>query len=209
MSTEEVAPSDEDGIFYEVTWHVVTGACPDCLKLNGQTWTFPRLAGTLLHPDFGAVWDLDADMSLMHPPNCHCYLEITPYIDWEKNEVYKSLERVFTEVDMKMPSNIEEATRQVAGLRANLGEVRGELREIEYILYRTTSILNRMNLPPEVHQLIETLQKMILLLRMFHSAMMYLEMGTPFGWILGGLSGLSFATIIAGMGDPSQEVQGH
>jgi hypothetical protein len=99
---------------------------------------------------------------------------------------------MFQEVQMDMPSNIQEATGQVDRLRANMGECRGELREMEYILYRTTSIMSRLGLPPQVQQTIQTIERAIMMVRILHSAMIYLEMGTPLGWILGLLSVTSF-----------------
>jgi hypothetical protein len=196
MSTEvrELA-RDADVTFYgalsfEVAWHAYSDACPKCLRLDGQVWTFPRLTGILGHPDFGAVYDLDADVSLTHP-NCRCYLEFAPSIDWEKTDVYNSLKDIFDEMHMEMPSNMDEANRQVAGLRANVGQARGELRELEYILYRTTSLMHRIGLPPEINYGIEQIQRMILMVRMLHSTLMYLQMGTPFGIVVGIISALS------------------
>jgi len=94
---------------------------------------------------------------------------------------------------MNMPSNIAEATEQVDKLRANFGEARGELREMEYVLYRTTSMLHRLGLPPEIEQGIQKVERMIMMVRMLHSAMVYFEAGTPLGWILAIISGFALA----------------
>jgi hypothetical protein len=192
MSTEFEEASFYQALSFEVAWHAFGDACPKCLQLDGQIWTFPRLTGILGHPSFGSVYDLDADVSLMHK-NCRCYLEFTPYIDLEKTDVYISLKKVFAKMEMRMPSNIEEANRQVAGLRANIGGVRGELREAEYILYRTLGTMQRAGLPPALDKAIETIQKVTIAARVLHSTIMYLEMGTPLGWILAIISGFSFA----------------
>jgi len=181
---------EEDFITFEVSWHALTDACPRCRELDGEVWMFPQLTGTLTHPSFGAVYDLDADISLTHP-NCRCYLEITPVIELEKTDFYQNLEKDFQEVRMDMPSNVREATAQVEKLRVNVGQVRSELREMEYILYRTMSVLNRMGLSPEVSEAIQRIERLILIVRILHSAMVYLEAGTPLGWILGIISGFS------------------
>jgi hypothetical protein len=88
-------------------------------------------------------------------------------------------------------SNIREARDQVDKLRANIVSIRSEVRELEYILYRTTSLLSRLGLPPEVAKVIQEIERMIMTLRILHSTMVYFEMGTPLGWILGAISGIS------------------
>jgi hypothetical protein len=186
----------DEGIFFQVTWHALTDACPKCRELDGEVWTSNKFEGTLIHPNFGAVYDLDADVSLTHP-NCRCYLEIDPYVNLEETDLYKSLEPIFMEANMEMPSNIQEANVQVDKLRANVGQCRGELREMEYVLYRTTSVLSRLGLPLEVEKATQKIERMIMMVRIFHSATMYLEMGTPEGWILGIISAVSFAISLA------------
>jgi hypothetical protein len=124
-------------------------------------------------------------------------LEIRPIVELEKSDVFQSLNMMFQEVGMNMPSNIAEATEQVDKLRANFGEARGELREMEYILYRTTSLLNRMGLPPAIDQGIQKIERMIMTIRILHSTMVLFEIGTPEGWILGLISGISAAISIS------------
>jgi hypothetical protein len=103
---------------------------------------------------------------------------------------------MFHEVKMDMPSNIQEATEQVDRLRANCGQARGELRELEYILYRTVSLIHKLGLPPETEQVIQRVERMILLFRMLHTTMIYFEMGTPFGWALAVIGGISAAVSV-------------
>jgi hypothetical protein len=71
------------------------------------------------------------------------------------------------------------------GIRADTVQLRGELRELEYLLYRTTSVLGRMGLPENVDAAIATLQRLILTVRMLHTALALLEISTGYGTILG------------------------
>lgn len=186
--------SVEDAVTYEFTWHTVQDdrVCLQCGRLSDEVWMGQSLKGVLVHPDFGAVYDLDADISLTHP-NCRCYLEVNPYVNLEETEVYKSLEPIFAEVKMELPSNIQEATAQVDKLRANFGQCRGELREVEYILYRTVSVINRLGLPPEVDQAIQKLERLIMIIRMLHTTFALLELTTPEGQVLAAISGVGLA----------------
>jgi hypothetical protein len=94
---------------------------------------------------------------------------------------------------MELPSNIQEATAQVDKLRANFGQCRGELREVEYILYRTVSVINRLGLPPEVDQAIQKLERLIMIIRMLHTTFALLELTTPEGQVLAAISGVGLA----------------
>jgi len=69
-------------------------------------------------------------------------------------------------------------------VRVEVGHTRGELREAEYILFRVTSLLGRMGLPPEIDRAIYVVQKLIFTVRMLHYSMMMLEIATPYGWIM-------------------------
>jgi len=97
----------------------------------------------------------------------------------------------------RMLKDIDELIRGIdvktEELRANMGKARGEFREVEYILYRVTSLLNRMGLPPSIAQAIQKIEGMIMVTRMLHSTMILMESTTPYGWILGIISGVGAA----------------
>jgi len=190
----------ESWITYEAIWHTAMDerTCTKCMQLEGQTWTFPELKGPLVDPRFGPVYDLDNDAPLTHP-NCRCFLEVRPIVELEKSDVFQSLNQMFQEVGMDMPSNIQEATEQIDKLRANFGQCRGELREVEYILYRTTSLMSRLGLPPEVDYAIQKLERLIMITRMVHSAIALFEMSTPEGWILSIISGIGAVLSATGL----------
>jgi len=87
----------------------------------------------------------------------------------------------------------------VIGVRADMGEVKGELREVEYILFRTLGLLNRMGLPPDIEKTIRQLQKLAFNVRLVHSALMYLELATPWGYAMALLSAGSLVASSADM----------
>jgi hypothetical protein len=183
----------EEYITYEAIWHTVSDerTCPKCRELDGQTWNFLKLEGVLEHPFFGPVYNLDTDLPLTHP-NCRCILEIIPQIDLDRSEVFQEAKSMLDGFGY-MPSNIDEATNQVQKLRVNMGEATGQARELEYILYRTTSMLSRLGLPPPIADGIQKIERMIMIVRMLHSTMVYFELGTPMGWVLGIIGGMSAA----------------
>ncbi len=74
---------------------------------------------------------------------------------------------------------------KAATLRVEAGYARGELRELEYVFYRVSSVMGRMGLPPQIDKAISHIQLLLLVVRMLHSALMFLEMGTPYGWVIG------------------------
>lgn len=70
-------------------------------------------------------------------------------------------------------------------VRAEAGHATGAVRELEYAFYRVTSLLSRMGFPKEVQQVIQTVQKLILIVRMLHTTLIFLERGTTYGLFLG------------------------
>jgi hypothetical protein len=117
----------------------------------------------------------------------------------EITELYSTLQ----EIDV-MLSKIEVRT---VTLKTEVGHGAGQLREFEYILYRTTALLSRMHLPKEIDSAISMLQRMIITVRILHSSMIMLESTTPYGWILAGLSLLS--GIIIGGTSIAQEISSY
>lgn len=66
---------------YVFIWHSYVDArsCPKCVALNGREYHGQDLfASVLVDPEFGPIWDLEADRSLMHGGSgtCRCGLEV-------------------------------------------------------------------------------------------------------------------------------------
>jgi len=111
----------------------------------------------------------------------------------EVQQVYETLVRI--------DALISEVTTKTETLKVEAGHTTGGLRELEYILYRTVSLLNRFGLSPEIEQSIVKIQRLILVIRMLHSALTFLYMATPYGWLLGGISLISMGVSASTMAD--------
>jgi hypothetical protein len=115
----------------------------------------------------------------------------------EAREIYNYLERINNLLDR--------AEAKTNKLKVEASHATGRLREMEYVLFRITSLLRRMGLSDEVNTAIQRLQNLILVIRMVHSALMYLEAGTPYGWIIGGVTLAASLFPLA----TSMEMRGH
>lgn len=86
--------SNEQVVQCRFTW--ITGGaepCEKCQSLNGLSWIQDVNEPVLHDPFFGDLWDLDADMSLMHP-SCQCHLLISVEVDlgeWTELSSFKTV----------------------------------------------------------------------------------------------------------------------
>ncbi len=74
-------------------------------------------------------------------------------------------------------------------IRASTQRINSDLREVEYILFRSLSLMGRLGLPPDIDAAINKIQRVIYLLRVMHSTMMFLSRSTWYGLALGILTG--------------------
>jgi hypothetical protein len=74
-------------------------------------------------------------------------------------------------------------------LRTETVHVVGALREVEYMFYRISSLLSRLGLPPEVDEAINKIQRLILMIRLLHTTMIFLQTDTTYGLMMGIISG--------------------
>jgi hypothetical protein len=96
-------------------------------------------------------------------------------------------------------------------LELNVETALSNARQLEFILYRTFGLLNRLGLPSEINQAIIQIQRLIMMIRLLHTTMIMLELATgPIGWAKAILSAGAL-TISTGqiLGDYAQELQGH
>ena len=90
----------KDVICYVFVWHTLgSNPCPKCLALNGRQYRGQDLfAPVLVDPEFGPIWDLNADHSLMHGgsgKNCNCFLEVRiENINLEKLPFYPQYQKL-------------------------------------------------------------------------------------------------------------------
>jgi len=94
--------------------------------------------------------------------------------------------------------------RQVDTVHEKTPRTITEVREIEYIFYRVSSILQRMGLPPQIDQAINQIQKLIMIIRMLTSLMRFIQMFSVYGGIMAFLSAFGMALT---MQDMSLEAQ--
>ena len=112
----------------------------------------------------------------------------------EAQQIYQTciqIDALLDKIESKM-SKTEEKTARVIFYK-------DDLREIEYIFYRVTSLMARMGLPPEIDRAISQLQRLIVTIRALTMTMHYFQMATPAGWVLGLLGVISSALTVESM----------
>ena len=199
------------GFTYVLTWHSLTDACPKCQQLNGHEYRDQDIfKETLWDPIWGDIWDFITDHTLAHP-NCRCQLEVRVIIDWsqvpEMQELKTILEQLpevkiewlppeeFTEV-----GQIEQMRDAISALNKEMSTLTmsyHELRELETILMRTLTMLERSTGSKEVREAINALQRLISIVRMAQFTIHAFQVATgPIGWIFA-ISGAISTTITA------------
>ncbi len=79
-------------------------------------------------------------------------------------------------------------------LELNVEQCIDNIRQIEALLYRTMGLLHRLNLPDDIEQGIARLQRLIMTIRLTHTALIALEAASgPLGWALAGVGIVSAA----------------
>ncbi len=74
-------------------------------------------------------------------------------------------------------------------LDINVTQAQSELRKVEFLLFRTLGILNRLGLPEDIQKGIAELQRLIMIVRLTHTALIALQTASgPIGWAMAGLS---------------------
>jgi hypothetical protein len=196
----------EEALEWRVIWNCLeTGTCFKCRIL--ATYPFQgigELPTTLVHPEYGPVWDMVNGIPLTHP-KCRCLPNAYVRFRFELISEFPKLSELLKEGTIEegwieVP-NIKEVTRDVETLRVETAHATGTLHEMEYLLYRTESILRRMGLSKGVAEAMAQIQRMTLLVRMLHSTFILLQSATPFGQILGVLTlmgGMATASSLGG-----------
>lgn len=90
-------------------------------------------------------------------------------------QIYSTLQEILV-----LLNNVQIKTET---LRVESVHTVGEVRELEYIFYRVTSLMGRMGLPPEIDKAISQIQRMILIMRMMQTTMTLLMASTPYGLV--------------------------
>ena len=96
------------------TWckHARPESCVKCNTLEGYQWTFENeTPSALIHPQYGIVWDLIADLSRAHgaqPYNCRCWLNI----DIDDSDLIEDLNTIDKDLT-KLESNLDGALNYI------------------------------------------------------------------------------------------------
>ena len=97
-----------------------------------------------------------------------------------------------------MPSNIAETRREVNELKADLTRLDAKVDDTHDLLVKTTILLRRLNLPPEIEKAIHTLVMARMSIEQWVRALELAEAaayaGGPLGWTLA-LVSLGIATL--------------
>lgn len=88
---------DIDDLFsYVFIWQALSDACPKCQALNGREYRGQdAFAPELVDPEFGPIWDLNANHSLAHGSqeyNCRCHLEVKAFVELGEWQPYAELQ---------------------------------------------------------------------------------------------------------------------
>jgi hypothetical protein len=184
--------------YYKILVNVDTGSLRDSARKErggeGRLTFRVRAGGYIINPKTKRLVDYAGYVEDRFHPLQNAVDEVSP-------EIIALLEG---ELKARLGDTVSvshEGNEVVIGVRANTMKVTGDLRELEYILYRTVSLLNRFGLSPDIEQSIIKIQRLILVIRMLHSAIMYLYMSTPYGWLLGGISLVSMGVSASTMAD--------
>jgi hypothetical protein len=151
---------------YTFTWISEPDACEQCLKLNGTYEGQSLYQHALIHPFYGEVWDLDADLPLTHGHtgiNCRCRLEVHVTIDYTKLNMGKLLETskeftkgennfaAFFKFDAGRPvgeitdlSSVTEVKQELEGVKKQLDEVAEKSAKGELSLRQEIRTLSMM-----------------------------------------------------------------
>lgn len=180
------------------TWVSMESACPKCAGLNGMEWIQDINNSAINDPLYGAVWDLDADHSLVHP-NCQCVLYVDVQFDPNQWTELTEFKRVLEEnTDMSVETgNIASIREAIAGFKDELADTNITMRQGEMTLIRLVYAFRRVGLPPDMRQAVTMLLRVIQTVRLLQISVTMLEAASgPVGWLFAGI-GLA-ATAITG-----------
>jgi hypothetical protein len=193
------------GFHYTFTWRNLFDPCKRCYALRGYTWTDADIYdGVLWHPIWGDVWNLDLDLPLTHGGsgiNCKCFLDIQTTVVWNEIKELEDLGIIF-EIPINETEEMNDIV-QIDTLREKIGDLKGDLlsldepivtaREGTRVLYRFNAVLAHMGLPPDINAAVRKFQQIVFMARMAQMSLTFMEMSTPYGWVMGGLGAASVA----------------
>lgn len=207
----------DEYITYVFTWRTSHDdrVCQWCNPLDGQVIFFDLFSSVLISDLQGPVWNLDADISLLHGASgtCRCSLDVDVEVDWDKiaefNELKTNLELMGIRINLrkevfKLSSTISEARNQMQGFFNDMREMKTEARETNQALTIYLALGRRAG-NENINTLIRLFQQGRITAEMFTRAIITLTAASgPWGWALGlgqlTLAGLMGADVMMELG---------
>lgn len=209
--------SSHEFVTYVFTWHALTDACSKCRYLDGKEYRDQDVFQSVLWDHFwGDIWNLNAGYSLAHP-HCRCQVEVRVEIDWPKFRALSEFEQAlymstgYTAGDIaQLRKDLDDLNQKIDELTPKLERAPEQLsnfRELEGLALRYLAITHKLGLPENAQQVINTLSRLIVLMRMTQRSIHALEIAAgPIGWLY---ALASVATTAFAVGDVLMEVQSH
>lgn len=95
-------------------------------------------------------------------------------------------------------------------LELNVERAISSARQLESVFFRALALAQRLGLPENIEQGIQKIERLIMTIRLLHTAFIMLEASTPYGWAMALLSVSGVAITTAEMTHEYMgEVQGH
>jgi len=89
-------------------------------------------------------------------------------------------------------------------LELNVEQAISQIRRMETLLFRTLALINRLGLPEDISRAISVVQRLIMTVRMLHTAILAFEAATgPIGWAL---AGVGFISSMVSLGELGMEL---
>lgn len=83
-------------------------------------------------------------------------------------------------------------------LELNAAQLQTEVRKLELLLFRSLDLLSRLGLPEEIDAAITKIQRLVMTIRLLHSAIIAIQAASgPIGWALAGI-GIAVSVLSTG-----------
>jgi len=182
-----------EGVTFIVTWISIPDQrrCKICEVLHGYQWTFENALPPLIqHSQFGIVWNVELDTSMAHEftvPSIHCRCTLDVEIDVNPDKL---------EIDELV--SVAEARELLQGLKTEIKTLKMDYHtviEMETLLNRTLTILERSTGSKEIKEAINNIQRLITIMRLAQVSIHTFQVATgPIGWALA-ISGLVLTAV--------------
>lgn len=122
------------GFHCTFTWQVLGDPCRQCQSLAGYTWIDTDIyAGTLWHPIWGDVWNLDLGIPLTHGGtgvNCKCYLDIKVTVNFKEIKTLDDL-GIIIETPVDEVVDVGDDLSQLTEIREKITAINEQAEQLE------------------------------------------------------------------------------